>query len=157
MNKNNDLKAFSPLSSSLLPFLQMLSWASAAGSLTNVKKSANLSWLLAALAERLEEMRGCLRCGRRSSRAMAERSWDSAWPPDSSQGPFLPPGSILPRGWIKVTLEEESSSISSSSPCQHPPDKFSPPLKLVGFPPAHLVQQKDSCPQVSECTSDGPT
>lgn len=46
------------LPGSLLSFLQMLSWASAAGSLTNVGKSANLSWLLAVQGQRRWYMAG---------------------------------------------------------------------------------------------------
>lgn len=55
MKKKNNLKVsffFFFLPGSLLSFLQMLSWTSAAGSLTNVGKSANLSWLLVVQGQR---------------------------------------------------------------------------------------------------------
>lgn len=111
-----------------------------------MEKSANLSWLLAARAQRLTEMRGCLRCGRRSS------GGGSALPAGSQPRPLLSLGSGF-RG--RCPSKRDPLSWFLRPPLQL--DKLS--ISLMGFHLALLakhLQNKNSGPQVSEYTSDGP-
>lgn len=92
----------------------MLSWASAAGSLTNVEKSANLSWLLAVRVQKRRSMRGCFRCASWSSWGFLRDSW-----PGHSLLVFRISPTLYSTFWlyilIAVTLEWGPSSVVSSS------------------------------------------
>lgn len=93
-------------------------------------------------------MRGCLRCGSRSSWADAESH--QRWPSGPEYLTSAPSTS-----WLcvpsKVTLKEVSPLCSFLPSPTSSQLTISPSFKATGLPPAH---SQDSCPQVSEHTPD---